>query len=489
MARGNTNDKGRVAVKREKEEDERENEEEEEERKKQKVEEADQERLNKKFLDACYKKKLKDVKGLVERGADLFFCNINGANALHCACSNKNYEAAEEIVVYLIKKQKGLLRMVSNDQWSALHYAAYNSSAKICEILIDNGCDVNGTTKYNETPLALCCERIDEDALKVAKLLIERGTDLSENGGTALHYACLQGRDDVVQTLVDSKVDVNALKNNGGTPLMYAARNRFFGEKIIPILIQAGADVTMKNNNGKTAVNFCYASGGGKMLKALAPFVPEGCTDLNGFLPGTDCPDPIGSMTEGLHLGFVPKAASFSYRVSRGDPPSKCWALLRNGEFDLSNIFETLSGSGDPDLWRTCATELWQRSAGSNLATGETILHLAVKCTKLSAENKLKVIQHIASFFINPLVLDNDNKRAIDYCTKEEKELHHILANYQQWKPDKKVMDWYGPYCRQRLAAFLMVEKRLKLGFPRDLRHLILSYVAEREYIWVPKKK
>jgi hypothetical protein len=93
------------------------------------------------------------------------------------------------------------------------------------------------------------------------------------------------------------------------------------------------------------------------------------------------------------------------------------------------------------------------------------------------------------SFKINPLVLDNDNKRAIEYCTKEEKELHRMLAHYQQWKPKKKVMNWYGPYCRGRLRAFLLVEKRLKLGFPRDLRDLILSYVAEREYVWVPKKK
>jgi hypothetical protein len=163
--------------------------------------------------------------------------------------------------------------------------------------------------------------------------------------------------------------------------------------------------------------------------------------------------------------------------------------LLRNGEFDITEVFQALSGSDNLGLWCYSATELWQRSAGSNHATGETILHLAVKCTKLSAEDKIRIVQHITSFFINPFVLDNDNKRAIDYCTKEEKELGHILANYQQWKPDTQVMDWYGPYCRGRLQAFLLVEKRLKLGFPRDLKNLILSYVAEREYVWVPKKK
>jgi hypothetical protein len=396
------------------------------------------------------------------------------------------------IVVYLIKKQKGLLRMIDDQHWTALHYAARYSSAKICEILIDNGSSVNGITEEHDTHLILCCNRTGSEALKIAKLLIERGADLSEkskSGATPLHFACLHGRDDLVQLLIESQADVNAQANNGATALMWAAQNRLFGEKIIPILMQAGADVTVKDNNGKTAVNYSNGSGGGKILKALAPFVPEGCKDLKNRVPGENCPDPIGSMTEGQQFGFAPNTTHFSFRVSQGDPPSYCWSMLRNGEFDVTKIFQTLSGSDNLYLWRCSVTEMWQRSAGSNHVTGETILHLAVKCTKLSPENKIKIVQHIASFFINPLVLDKKNKRAIEYCTKEEKELVNLLAHYQQWKPDKKVMDWYGPYCRQRLEGFLLVEKRLKLGFPRGLRNLILSYVAEREYVWVPKKK
>jgi hypothetical protein len=163
--------------------------------------------------------------------------------------------------------------------------------------------------------------------------------------------------------------------------------------------------------------------------------------------------------------------------------------MLRNGEFDIAKIFQTLFDSDDLDLWCYSTTELWQRGQALNTSTGETILHLAVKCTKLSPENKIRVVQHIMSFFINPLVLDDNNKGAIAYCTKEEKELHGILANYQLWKPEKKVMDWYGPYCRQRLRAFVLAEKRLQLGLSRDLKNLILSYVAEREYVWVPNKK
>jgi ankyrin repeat protein len=493
MARGKKGGKeGRVAVKREKEGGD---EEEEEERKKQKVieEEMQQETLNEEFLNACLEKGVDEVKALLERGADLFHCDESGRNGLHLACQNEDYEAAEEIVKYLIQKHKVLLRMFDDGQSSALHRAAKYSSAKICQILIDNGCDVDGKNKILNTPPMFCCERTDEEALKVAKLLVERGADLKEKdkvGNTALHLACLHGRDDMVQLLIDAKADVNALNNGGQTALMAAINNRMFGEKVIPILIQNGADVTMKDNMGITAVRHAFLWGGGKTLKALAPFVPEGCTGLKNGVPGKICPDPIGAMTEGQQFGSAPRGTYFSQRLmDLGYPPSYCWSLLRNGAFDISKVFQTLLDSDSLDLWRYSATELWQRGQALDASTGETILHLAVKCSKLSPEDKIEIVQHIMSFCINPLVLDNDNKRAIDYCTKEEKQLHRILAHYQQWRPEKKVMDWYGPYCRQRLTAFLLVEKRLKLGFPRGLRNLISSYVAETEYVWVPKKK
>jgi ankyrin repeat protein len=494
MEKGNEGDaeQGRVVVKREKEKDERENEE-EEERKKQKVEEEEkaQEQLNNKFLQACWKKTLADVKALVERGAEVFYCDTRWRNGLIRACQNEDYEAGEEIVAYLIKKHRGMTRMTSDEHWTALHFAARYSSAKICEILIENGCNVNARTDDLFTPLMLCCHRIDPEASEVTKLLIERGANLakmSEKGGHALHFACLLGRDDVVQLLIDAKADVNVQTVKGReTPLMGAVHNRLFGEKIIPILMIAGADVSIKDDKSASAVRHAFQSGSGKMLKALAPFVPEGCTDLSGCVPAGNCPDPIGSMTEGLQFGCAPQWRDFI--KMGGHSPSICWSMLRSSEFhDVSMIFVLLSRSNSFDLWCYSTTEMWQNGSARDFGSGETILHLAVKCKKLSSEDKIKIVQHIMSFQINPLVLDKNNKRAIEYCTKEEKELHHVLTNYQRWKPDKKVMDWYGPYCRRRLRAFLLVEKRLQLGFPRGLKNLILSYVAEMEYVWVPKK-
>jgi ankyrin repeat protein len=370
--------------------------------------------------------------------------------------------------------------MVDELNCSALHYAARCSSAKICEILIENGCDVKGSPDVRFSPLTLCSIRWDAEALKVAKLLIERGADLAEKDkkeAATLHRACFEGSDEMVQFLVDSKADVNAEDINGTTPLMRAAHNRCFGEKIIPILIQAGADVTVRTESCPTVVMHAFCFGGGKILKALAPFIPEGWGEELGLGHAERLlnPDPIGSMAEGLAFGFE---MDFDCAVSQGNSPAYCWAMLR-GQVILSNVFQTLSNSDNLDLWCYCATELWHRGHAVNSFIRETILQLAVRCNKLTAEDKLKIVQHIFSFHINPLVVDITSKRAIDYCTKEERELYNILAEYQRWKPEKNVMDWYGKSCRERFKTFLLVEKRLQLGLPRDLRHLILSYVAE----------
>jgi ankyrin repeat protein len=87
----------KVVVKRGKEEDDR--------KKREKEKERQQEQLNEQFLYACRNQTIAEVKALLERGADLFCCNKKKSNCLHFACWNEDYEAAEKIVAYLIKKQ------------------------------------------------------------------------------------------------------------------------------------------------------------------------------------------------------------------------------------------------------------------------------------------------------------------------------------------------------------------------------------------------
>jgi ankyrin repeat protein len=63
----------------------------------------------------------------------------------------------------------------------------------------------------------------------------------------------------VVVSLIEAGANVNqAQKKDGKTPLMAAADSNI--TKIIDLLLEAGADVHMKDNSGKTALDWAKRS-------------------------------------------------------------------------------------------------------------------------------------------------------------------------------------------------------------------------------------
>ena len=71
---------------------------------------------------------------------------------------------------------------------------------------------------------------------------------------------------DVLRLLIDLGADVNAVDNNGRTPLMLAARYSTAAPHtsnlgIFEFLINNGADVSMKCEEGRNALNYAEANG------------------------------------------------------------------------------------------------------------------------------------------------------------------------------------------------------------------------------------
>mgnify|MGYP000096003847 CR=1 FL=1 len=80
-----------------------------------------------------------------------------------------------------------------------------------------------------------------------------REIDIADDEGwSALHAAALKGCAEVVKILVDAGADLNAqLKSDGRTPLHFAAVLESRLDAAIE-LINAGADVTLTDNEGRT---------------------------------------------------------------------------------------------------------------------------------------------------------------------------------------------------------------------------------------------
>jgi ankyrin repeat protein len=103
-------------------------------------------------------------------------------------------------------------------------------------------------------PLLYACW---QDNLEVARFLLQLGEDPNrENsmGWTPLNFVVTMHRHnpEMARVLVEYGADTNRRKGSV-TPLMYAVRNRYL--ETVKLLIQYGADLSLQNHRGETALS------------------------------------------------------------------------------------------------------------------------------------------------------------------------------------------------------------------------------------------
>ena len=90
--------------------------------------------------------------------------------------------------------------------------------------------------------------------LPLVKKLVEHDADVNKTGWTPLHYAASGGHVAVIEFLLENSAYIDAESPNGTTPLMMAAM--YGSPEAVKVLIQAGADLTVKNQMGLSALDF-----------------------------------------------------------------------------------------------------------------------------------------------------------------------------------------------------------------------------------------
>ena len=103
----------------------------------------------------------------------------------------------------------------------------------------------------------------DESALMMAaikghvdlvKQLIDKDADVNKSGWAPLHYAASGAKSLVISMLLEHSAYIDAESPNGSTPLMMAAL--YGNADCVKILLEAGADPTLKNQQGLNAADF-----------------------------------------------------------------------------------------------------------------------------------------------------------------------------------------------------------------------------------------
>jgi hypothetical protein len=125
---------------------------------------------------------------------------------------------------------------------------------------IDGGADVNAYRGIM-TPLTTAAgysknPEVITTLLKAGAKLEARDTEHGRRRTALIWAAFTNSNPEMTSTLLKAGADINALSEDGRTALIWAALNNPNPEEVLRVLLNAGADATVRDKAGKTAYDY-----------------------------------------------------------------------------------------------------------------------------------------------------------------------------------------------------------------------------------------
>lgn len=172
------------------------------------------------------------------------------------------------------KKTAKPLPPPSAEEITAAVDAAFDGDLATVTAALENGVPVDQTDQYGNTLLMLAAFNGHID---LTKTLLDAEADISvrdTEGRTALMFASTGPFPDVVRLLVKNGAEINAVDNvEHFSPVMFAAAEGL--SPVVDILIEAGADLTLKDIDGDTAADFARQRGFTALADKLQKLIDE----------------------------------------------------------------------------------------------------------------------------------------------------------------------------------------------------------------------
>ena len=190
------------------------------------------ESLDQQMLNAAIQSDLDTVKKLVAQGADINYTDKWGNTAIFSAAWNGDIKALDLFYDLGATLDLGEANLLCN--------AAFNAQVESVKWLIQKGEDANYTLTTGENALHYTISQTNKmhERTEIVKILVNSGTEVNKKTIPGKPTLCFM-RDAFLK---------------GETPLHRAAA--YGDEALIKVLLEAGADPSIKDANGDTAISW-----------------------------------------------------------------------------------------------------------------------------------------------------------------------------------------------------------------------------------------
>eukprot|EP01114_Cavostelium_apophysatum_P012722 TRINITY_DN2910_c0_g1_i1.p1 TRINITY_DN2910_c0_g1~~TRINITY_DN2910_c0_g1_i1.p1 ORF type:complete len:655 (-),score=195.25 TRINITY_DN2910_c0_g1_i1:52-2016(-) len=162
------------------------------------------------------------------------------------------------IVEYFLNLKKPDINAADEHGWTALLCAASVGNLNLCALLLKNGADPKIYSDQKTTPLHYLCRKAFDEEMRDLKA--------SQNTKNRPYW-------DLLETLINKGVDINAQNYLGETPLMQACSRG--NESAVQFLLNHKAKVNLTNGKGESALFYSEKAGPSSVIKIMQDAVRE----------------------------------------------------------------------------------------------------------------------------------------------------------------------------------------------------------------------
>ena len=213
------------------------------------------------------------VKGFLQAGINPNAKSEKGETALTAAIQNADFKVTKQLI------EKADVNMRDEQGNSPLHLALKKEKTEVFDALLNKNANVNvpgkGDGANDQTVLYVAVYRNDEALIKK---LLQLGADpnLADSDGALPLSEAVLGANiniEIVKMLLDNSANPNAQEKNKATPLIYIASNSsatsITRRKVIEMMLEKGADKSIKDEKGNTALAWAKKAGNKDAVELL----------------------------------------------------------------------------------------------------------------------------------------------------------------------------------------------------------------------------